>query len=109
MIAPFAFFEMWLHGLPTFTVKGTFSFLFLVLGCTIMAYALWNKALETIPASKAGIYLNAIPLCNVCTAILLLDESISWRTLVGGALVLGGVLWAERRKHPLTTVATLDQ
>lgn len=108
MILPFAIGETWIRGLPAISVKSMLSFLFLVCCCTIMAYWMWNKALESIAASKAGIYLNAIPLFNVCTAILLLNESMSWRTLVGGAMVLGGVLWAERRKQQTAAAATIE-
>lgn len=105
MLLPFALWEIWRFGLPTVSGKSLASFLFLVFCCTMLAYLLWNKALETIAAAKAGIYLNAIPLFNVLTAILLLNEQMSWRTVVGGAFVLAGVVWAERRKHLRTAVA----
>ncbi len=98
MLLPFALWEIGHFGLPTISGKSLASFLFLVFCCTMLAYLLWNKALETIAAAKAGIYLNAIPLFNVLTAILLLNEQMSWRTVLGGSLVLAGVVWAERRK-----------
>ncbi|MED4581785.1 DMT family transporter [Brevibacillus choshinensis] len=104
MLLPFAVWEMWHNGLPTVSGKSLLSLLFLVFCCTMLAYLLWNKALETIAAAKAGIYLNAIPLFNVLTAILLLNERMSWRTVLGGIFVLAGVVWAERRKIPRSQV-----
>ncbi|MFD2371148.1 DMT family transporter [Brevibacillus sp. GCM10020057] len=97
MLLPFAAWETWHHGLPAVSTRSLLSFLFLVFCCTILAYLLWNKSLETIAAAKAGIYLNAIPLFNVLTSILFLNEGMSWRTVTGGVLVLAGVVWAERR------------
>ncbi len=109
MLLPFAAWETWHYGLPSASGKSVMSFLFLVLCCTMLAYLMWNKALERIPAAKAGIYLNAIPLLNVLTSILFLSEQMSWRTIVGGLLVLVGVAWAERRKHARGVVsAKLD-
>jgi drug/metabolite transporter (DMT)-like permease len=105
MLLPFAAWEMWHHGLPTVSGKSLQSFLFLVFCCTMLAYLLWNKALETISAANAGIYLNAIPLFNVLTAILLLNERMSWRTVFGGIFVLAGVVWAKWRKHPRAHVS----
>ncbi|MGD8190088.1 DMT family transporter [Brevibacillus ginsengisoli] len=105
MLIPFTAFEIGMYGLPDITQKLLVSVAFLAAGPTIAAYWLWNKALESVSAARAGVYLNTLPLISVLTAILLLGESVSWRTVVGGILILGGVLWAERKKAvPLMNV-----
>lgn len=98
MLIPFAAFEVSWYGLPPLSIKMLVSVGFLVIGPTILAYWLWNKALESVSAARAGVYLNTLPLVSVLTAIVMLDESVSWRTILGGLLILGGVFWAERKK-----------
>ncbi|MCM3559450.1 EamA family transporter [Brevibacillus borstelensis] len=99
MVIPFALAEVWMYGPPVFNGKTFACFLFLTLGCTVCAYSLWNQALKTVSAARAGIYLNATPLINVATAILFLHEPLTAMTVLGGFLVLIGVAWAERNKQ----------
>lgn len=98
MILPFAAVETWTYGLPVITGTALFSIVFLAIGCTIFAYWLWNKGAELASAATAGAYLNALPLVSVICSILLLGESVTWRTFIGGSLVLVGVLWSERKR-----------
>jgi len=98
MVLPFAAVEASLHGWAVPSVKAVASLFFLIVGPTILAYLCWNKAIEYTSASRAGIYLNAIPLISVLGSVGLLGERVTWKTLLGGTLVLAGVFWAER--HP---------
>jgi drug/metabolite transporter (DMT)-like permease len=101
MVFPFAMGEWWKYGSPVITAKALWSTVFLAIGSSIFAYWLWNKAIEVTSAARAGIYLNALPLVSVLSSIFFLGETVTWRTLTGGCLVLIGVFWAEKRR-PLT-------
>lgn len=109
MLLPFAAIETWLVGLPDLSAKTSLSLAFLVLGPTIAAYWLWNKALESVSAASAGVYLNTLPLVSVLTAIFLLNESVTWRTVLGGSFILIGVFWAERRKSAEKSLTGLTE
>lgn len=99
MLIPFASAEVLYNGFPQIeTGKVWLSFLYLVIGATILAYWFWNKALESISASVSGLYLNALPLVSMITSIALLNESLTWRVAIGGSFVLFGVLWADQDK-----------
>jgi drug/metabolite transporter (DMT)-like permease len=98
MLLPFAAAETWLHGWPALTKKALVSVLLLAFGSTILAYWLWNKGLESTTAARAGIFLNTMPFISVLSSVIVLDEGLTWRTVLGGLLVLFGVYWAERRK-----------
>ncbi|NGQ93798.1 EamA family transporter [Brevibacillus sp. SYP-B805] len=99
MILPFTLVEIGVSGLPAVTPKGWVSLAVLVVGPTILAYWLWNRAMESVSAGKAGLYLNALPVISVITSIVLLGEALTWKTFVGGLLVLSGVLWAEKKER----------
>ena len=72
------------YGLPKVeTWKTGLSVIYLVIGATILAYWFWNKALERVSASVSGVYLNALPLISIVTSIILLNESLTWRVIMG--------------------------
>ncbi|PEM39183.1 hypothetical protein CN611_31975 [Bacillus wiedmannii] len=99
ILLPFAMAETFYYGLPKIeTWKVGLSVIYLVIGATILAYWFWNRALETVSASVSGLYLNALPLISIVASIVLLNESLTWRIVIGGSLVLFGVIWADKRK-----------
>jgi drug/metabolite transporter (DMT)-like permease len=99
ILLPFAMAEIFYYGFPKIeTWKTGFSVIYLVIGATILAYWFWNRALETVSASVSGLYLNALPLISIVASIVLLNESLTRRIVIGGSLVLFGVIWADKRK-----------
>ncbi|MBO1628619.1 DMT family transporter [Bacillus arachidis] len=99
ILFPFAVIETFYNGLPQVdTWKAGLSFTYLVVCATILSYWFWNKALERVAASVSGLYLNALPLISIIASISLLNESLTWKTLIGGVLVLCGVIWADQEK-----------
>lgn len=99
ILLPFAMAETFYYGSPKIeTWKAGLSVIYLVIGATILAYWFWNRALETVSASVSGLYLNALPLISIIASIVLLNESVTWRIVIGGSLVLIGVIWADKRK-----------
>lgn len=99
ILLPFAMVETFYYGFPKIeTWKTGLSVMYLVIGATILAYWFWNKALERVSASVSGLYLNALPLISIVASIVLLNESLTWRIVMGGSLVLFGVVWADKSK-----------
>lgn len=96
MIFPFAVVEVGVLGWPTFPTKTIASLLYLTIGSSILAYWLWNKAVESVSASKASVYLNFMPVISVIASVLFLKETLTWQTIAGGCCVLLGVFFAER-------------
>ncbi len=68
------------------------ALLYLTVFATITAYWLYNHALTKIPAARAALFINGIPLVTVAGAWLLLDESLTLVQAFGGLLVLTAVL-----------------
>lgn len=103
MLIPFAAIETLYNGFPKIeTWKTGLSLIYLVVGATILAYWFWNKALESISASVSGLYLNVLPLVSIIASVVLLNESLTWRILIGMSFVLFGVLWADQEKWKVT-------
>jgi len=67
------------------TVLGTF------------AHFWFYDAVSTLGPSRAGIFLNLVPVMAIGIAYLFLNETITVAHLIGGAIVLSGILIATRR------------
>lgn len=59
---------------------------------------LWNYALNRMDASRASVFLFLIPVIAVLIGWLILDETVTIYTFVGGAFILMGVYLAQRSK-----------
>jgi drug/metabolite transporter (DMT)-like permease len=64
------------------------ALVFLSLGCSVIAYFVYNVALTKIDASRVAVYIYFEPVVTVLLSIFLLDERLNWPTLAG-ALAIG--------------------
>ncbi|MFN4159829.1 MAG: EamA family transporter [Gemmobacter sp.] len=60
-----------------------------------LGYALWYAILPALGASRAGVAQLTVPVIAAAGGALILAEPVGMRLVAGGALVLGGVLWAS--------------
>lgn len=71
------------------------SIVFLALFCSIIAYLVYNIALERMDASKVALYIYFVPLSTIALAWLILGETLTMATIGGGLMVLLGMYLAE--------------
>jgi drug/metabolite transporter (DMT)-like permease len=71
--------------------------LLLVLGvlCTAVAHTLFIESLSVLRTQTASIISALEPVYGILLAALVLGEVPSFRTLVGGGLIIGTILWAS--------------
>src|SRR5438105_691540 len=62
-----------------------------------LAYVTWNFGIARVPAARAGVYSNLVPVVALLVAWLALGESVGWRQALGGAVVVLGALLASWR------------
>jgi drug/metabolite transporter (DMT)-like permease len=63
---------------------------------TIVGFLSWNEGVRRLGPSGAMVFYNTLPLYGALLGYLVLGESIGLAHLVGGALIIGGGLWAAR-------------
>jgi drug/metabolite transporter (DMT)-like permease len=73
------------------TFNGWSGVAFLGIFCTGLAYIFWYDALRLIPVSQVGVFIYVEPLVAVVIAALVLAESLTLPTLLGGSTILLGV------------------
>jgi drug/metabolite transporter (DMT)-like permease len=64
---------------------------YLTLFATVGAFVCYNFALSQVPASRAAVFINGIPVVTAIGAWALLDERLTGLQMGGGALVLVAV------------------
>jgi len=70
---------------------------FLGVLATGLAYFWYYRAISVIGASRAGIFINTVPVFAVILGALILGEPIHLSLLLGGAMVVSGVYLTNRR------------
>jgi drug/metabolite transporter (DMT)-like permease len=66
---------------------------------TVVGHFSWNTGVRHLGASGAMLFYNTLPLYGALLGYLLLGEPIGPSHLLGGALIVGGGLWAAREPH----------
>lgn len=72
--------------------------LFLGVVCSMLAFILWNEAINKLGASRASNYLYFSPLITLIASVWLLNENVSIVGYIGCALTVGGVIVSEKVK-----------
>jgi drug/metabolite transporter (DMT)-like permease len=71
------------------------AIVFLAIFCSIIAYLVYNIALERMDASQVGLYIYFVPLSTIILSWLILGETMTMETIGGGLMVLLGMYLAE--------------
>jgi len=67
---------------------------------TVLGFVWFYEGVRLIGATRAGLFINFVPISAVILAALILREPITWSLAIGAALVLSGVFLTNRRSLP---------
>jgi drug/metabolite transporter (DMT)-like permease len=73
------------------------ALLYLSLLCSVLAFMLYNAGLKRLPASASISLMNIVPVVGVALSALVLHETITWRQVIGGAVIIAGVGMSARQ------------
>jgi len=96
-LVPFYFFTPHV-AVTAIPADAAVSVVFLALLCSIVAYLVYNVALERMSASTVALYIYFVPLSTIVLAWLILGETMTMATVGGGLMVLLGMYLAEIRR-----------
>jgi drug/metabolite transporter (DMT)-like permease len=95
LIVPFYLWEIQ-HSVPVvWTTDLLWIILYIGLGASVLAFLLWNKAVERLGAAKTALFGYLIPIFSSIEAMQWLHEKITWIHLLCGALVISGLVIAN--------------
>jgi len=70
--------------------------LYIGIAPTVIGFLSWNLGVRRLGSSGAMVFYNTLPLYGALLGHLFLGEAIGPAYLLGGALIIGGGLWAAR-------------
>jgi drug/metabolite transporter (DMT)-like permease len=83
---------LFVRGIPYASGTTWLSVVFLGIFSTVVGYMGWYYVLDKMTASKASVYLQAIPVVSILAGSLLLGEEMNFYFFVGAIMVIAGVL-----------------
>ena len=99
IIAPFTLNRESINSVIHLSAKGWLAILFLGIFCSGIAYVLWAQALKELEATKVGAFLYFEPFVTVFVAWLLLNEVISYVTIISGLIITSGVILVNKKNN----------
>ncbi|MFV0422672.1 DMT family transporter [Oleidesulfovibrio sp.] len=96
LLLPFAVSEGLINSFTTISLTAWLSIAYLGVFGTVVAFTWFYQGVKQIGASRAGVFINFVPVSAIILAAVLLNEPIP-SSLLGGALVVAtGVIMTNR-------------
>lgn len=98
---PLACFALSFEGDPTrmrWTTLAVVCLLYLTLVGSVAAFLLYYWLVRNMDVTKTMLIALVTPLAAVLLGMVTLDESLTWRTVAGGALIMSGVALVVLRR-----------
>lgn len=68
-----------------------FNLVYLGIGASALCFVTWNYTVKVLGAIKTSVYIYLIPVVTVITAVIILNEPISWLLALGTLLTIVGL------------------
>lgn len=96
-LIPIAAVDLYQHGMPEISGKAWAGIIYLGVFASALAYFLYNRALESLPAAQVGNFLNLNPVIGALIAMIFLKDTFTPWQMAGGVLVLAGIWLSSKR------------
>ncbi len=100
-VIPLLLYGLTLEGNPfrfRWTAISVISLLYLAVVGSVIAFLLYYWLMQNMDVTKTMLISLVTPVVAVILGMLVLDEEMSWRTLVGGAMIIAGIGFIVVRK-----------
>jgi len=92
-----AVFEGLIQNIGRQSVENWLCILYLGIFGTVIGFVWYYQGVERLGPTKAGLFINFVPVFGVLSAFLILGESITLSLATGAALVISGVYLTNRK------------
>lgn len=83
--------------ISTLDSRGWWAMIFLGIFTTGLAYIAWFDVLSQLPTAQSGAFLFLEPPASMIVATIVLNEKITWASILGGIVIILGV-WLVNKK-----------
>jgi len=84
------------------TINNTISILYIAVCSSLLAFIFWNKAIELLGATKAGMIYYTLPIFTGSLAFIFLNETISYVHLLSILLIFMGIYITNKNKKEIS-------
>ena len=102
LLLPAALLDGLVTQLPGYTPMVWLSLAYLGLFGTVLAFLWYYQGIQSLGATRAGQFINFVPVSAVILSASLLDEPLTPPLLIGLVLVSVGVYLTNRPTHPVS-------
>ena len=74
-----------------------FHLLFLGVFASAICFLTWSFSVKTIGVVKSSIYIYGVPIITMVISMIVLHERLTFMSLLGTALTLGGLLLSDKK------------
>lgn len=96
LLLPFALHEGLLSNLSSFSLTAWACIVYFSFLATALGFTWFYEGVKELGASRAGVFINFVPLVAILGGYFLLGESLSYSLLIGVFLVCGGTILVNR-------------
>lgn len=100
IISPFTISSGMISAIFSLSFISWLWIFFLGILCSGVAYVLWAQALTELDSARVGAFLYFEPFVTAYTAWLILNESITFLTILSGIIITGGVILVNLKWKP---------
>jgi drug/metabolite transporter (DMT)-like permease len=101
MLAACAAFEQPWAAVAAMPAEGWWAVAYLGAFGTALAFLWFNEGVQRIGPTRAGVFINLVPVFGVAIGASVLGESVPGSLVLGGLMVIAGVTLANRPTRPL--------
>ena len=94
---PFVAFESFRGDLVSPDLSGWVVVLYTALFASLLAQVFWIRSIELIGSNAASLFINLVPILGTLLAIGLVGETLYWHHMLGLALIIGGIMLAQKK------------
>lgn len=76
-----------------------FNIIYLGIGASALCFVTWSFAIKKLGAIKTSVYIYLVPVITVITAMIVLQEPLTWMAGFGTLLTLTGLLLSKRKSE----------
>ncbi len=104
IVAPVAAIELQTQTIGVITPSVLAGVLYVGVGCTAIAFFLWNKSFELLDAASVSLFFFAQPVVGTLLSAIFRGQVLGASFFAGGGLILLGALLGHAHEAPSTQV-----
>lgn len=111
-LIPMLLLGIFLEGNPVhfrWTGAAVFSLFYLAVVGSVIAFILYYWLVQHMDVTKTMLIALVTPVIAVLIGMFVLDEQMSWRTFVGGAMIISGIALIVLRRRSLRRLVVHEQ